>query len=63
MARYHNIGIQIDAPEELLEGPEDELGAEVTSIEPRFRARIAGPGGESPKCSPRQETPGGSIES
>ena len=24
MARYQNIGIQIDAPEELLEGPEEE---------------------------------------
>jgi len=25
MARYHRIGIQIDAPEELLEAPETEL--------------------------------------
>ncbi len=28
MARYHRIGIQIDAPEELLEGPEEELAVE-----------------------------------
>ncbi len=28
MARYQNIGIQIDAPEELLEGPEEEPTAE-----------------------------------
>ena len=28
MARYQTIGIQIDAPEELLEGPEEEIVAE-----------------------------------
>ena len=27
MARYNRIGIQIHAPEELLEGPEDETAA------------------------------------
>jgi len=29
MARYHQIGIQIDAPAELMEGPEEELLAEL----------------------------------
>jgi DNA-directed RNA polymerase subunit beta' len=28
MARYHQIGIQIDAPEELLEGPDEDLSLE-----------------------------------
>ena len=28
MARYLKVGIQIDAPEELLEGPEEELAVE-----------------------------------
>jgi DNA-directed RNA polymerase subunit beta' len=31
MARYHQIGIQIDAPEELMEGPEEEPLVEVPS--------------------------------
>jgi len=29
MARYHQIGIQVDAPEELMEGPEEEPLAEL----------------------------------
>jgi hypothetical protein len=29
MARYRQIGIQIDAPEELMEGPEEEPLAEL----------------------------------
>jgi hypothetical protein len=44
MARYKNIGIQIDAPEELLSGPdEDEL------LIPE-----SGGGGETPVESPLQ---------
>jgi DNA-directed RNA polymerase subunit beta' len=31
MARYHQIGIQIDAPEELMEGPEEEPLVEVSA--------------------------------
>ena len=32
MARYHQIGIQIDAPEELMEGPEEEPLAELPML-------------------------------
>jgi DNA-directed RNA polymerase subunit beta' len=32
MARYHNIGIQIDAPEELIEGPVEEPLAEEEAV-------------------------------
>jgi DNA-directed RNA polymerase subunit beta' len=32
MARYQNIGIQIDAPEELLEGPAEETSAEAEAV-------------------------------
>jgi DNA-directed RNA polymerase subunit beta' len=32
MARYQNIGIQIDAPEELLEGPVEETSAEAEAV-------------------------------
>jgi DNA-directed RNA polymerase subunit beta' len=34
MARYQNIGIQIDAPEELLEGPVEETAAEAEAVSP-----------------------------
>ena len=34
MARYHSIGIQIDAPEELLEGPEEETPIQPAPIAP-----------------------------
>jgi DNA-directed RNA polymerase subunit beta' len=34
MARYQNIGIQIDAPEELLEGPAEETAAEAEAVSP-----------------------------
>jgi DNA-directed RNA polymerase subunit beta' len=47
MARYQRIGIQIDAPEELLEGPEEELAVEpaVPAAEPETPAEglMAGP--------------------
>ena len=32
MARYQNIGIQIDAPEELLEGPVEETAVEAEAV-------------------------------
>ncbi len=32
MARYQNIGIQIDAPEELLEGPAEEMRVEAEAV-------------------------------
>jgi hypothetical protein len=41
MARYQKIGIQIDAPEELLEGPEEEL---VPLAPPAVRTEDEAPG-------------------
>ncbi|MCH8889883.1 MAG: DNA-directed RNA polymerase subunit beta' [Myxococcales bacterium] len=48
MARYHQIGIQIDAPEELMEGPEEEplaelpVPAEATAVTPNGLMASAG---------------------
>jgi DNA-directed RNA polymerase subunit beta' len=39
MARYQNIGIKIDAPEELLEGPEEDI---VEPLAPAGEASVAG---------------------
>jgi len=43
MARYHRIGVQIDAPPELLEGPEEE----VTGDEPALDPALGNPAAEA----------------
>ena len=52
MARYQNIGIQIDAPAELLEGPEEDVapdppsaGLDATLEAPEMLASPSSPGG------------------
>ena len=59
MARYHKIGIQIDAPEELLEGPEEEVS---TVAAPPVSAEVEAPAptGEGLMASPA--SPGDPIE-
>jgi len=34
MAKYHDIGIRIDAPEELLAGPDEEITPEPEPLHP-----------------------------
>ena len=56
MARYQNIGIQIEAPEDMLEGPAEETAPGVA----------LGAGGEAPAPAPglmaSSGSPPGSIE-
>jgi DNA-directed RNA polymerase subunit beta' len=51
MARYHRIGIQIDAPEDMLEGPEEEVltpaRAPVEASDRASEGLLAGPAGDS----------------
>ena len=56
MARYQNIGIQIDAPEELLEGPEEDLlpATLEREIEPEL---------EAPELLASSDSPSGVLES
>ncbi len=56
MARYQNIGIQIDAPEELLEGPDEDVAPDPLS-EP-LDARV-----EAPEMLASPASPGGAIKS
>jgi DNA-directed RNA polymerase subunit beta' len=56
MARYQNIGIQIDAPDELVEGPEEEVVP--APLESGLDAGL-----EAPEMLASGPTPGGSIES
>jgi DNA-directed RNA polymerase subunit beta' len=55
MARYQNIGIQIDAPEELLEGPEED-------ITPIAAPEHRDPGLEAPEMLAASESPPGLLE-
>ena len=56
MARYQNIGIQIDAPDELIEGPEEEV------VPPSLDGGLEA-GLEAPEMLAAPGTPGGPIES
>jgi DNA-directed RNA polymerase subunit beta' len=55
MARYQDIGIQIDAPEELIEGPDED----VTPAPPAHGPDL---GFESPELLASGEDPAGAIE-
>ena len=55
MARYQNIGIQIDAPEELLEGPEEDI-TPIPAPEPRD------PGLDAPEMLASSDSPPGVLE-
>jgi DNA-directed RNA polymerase subunit beta' len=55
MARYQNIGIQIDAPEELLEGPEEELAPQ--SLERDFDSEL-----DAPELLAGSDSPSGTLE-
>ena len=50
MARYQNIGIQIDAPEGLVEGPDEDITPAPPPPRDDLEAidLIAGPGGDGP---------------
>jgi len=56
MARYQNIGIQIDAPEDLLEGPDED----VVASRP---AEVAEHGFEAPEMLASGDSPSGTIDS
>ena len=56
MDRYQNVGIQIDAPEELLEGPEED-------VSPSASAEAGELGQESPEMHASGQAPAGPIES
>jgi DNA-directed RNA polymerase subunit beta' len=60
MARYHKIGIQIDAPEELLVGPEEEVSLPGATPE-AADVEAPAPVGEGLMASPA--APGDAIES
>jgi DNA-directed RNA polymerase subunit beta' len=55
MARYQNIGIQIDAPAELLEGPEED-------ITPIPAPERRDPGVEAPEMLASPDSPLGALE-
>ena len=56
MHRYQNVGIQIDAPEELIEGPDEE-------VSPSASAEASESGQESPEMHAAGQAPAGPIES
>ncbi|MGH0029339.1 MAG: DNA-directed RNA polymerase subunit beta' [Myxococcota bacterium] len=56
MARYQNIGIQIDAPEELLEGPDEDLAP--PSLEGGLESGL-----EAPEMLASSDSPSGTLES
>ena len=57
MARYQNIGIQIDAPDEFLEPPDEEVGG--LPLEPGATEGV----GEAPGLMASGANPGEAIES
>jgi DNA-directed RNA polymerase subunit beta' len=59
MARYHKIGIQIDAPEELLGGPEEEVS---TAAAPSVSAEVETPAHAGDGLMASGASPGDAIE-
>jgi hypothetical protein len=57
MAAYHQIGIQVDAPEDMLEGPQEEPLAEIPAVVEPF------PGEEGEGLMAAPEVPSGGLES